>query len=66
MVGRPASKGMIASDPYVNENGVSPVDRRGVVRYAHRICGSSLTHAPFARSSRFFNPSITVLLEAST
>ena len=33
-VGNPVSKGITASEPYVMENDVSPVEWRGVVRYA--------------------------------
>ena len=36
------------------EKEVSPVDRRGVVRYVHRTCGSSSTHLSFASSNLFF------------
>ena len=59
------SAGIIASAPYVKENGVSPVDILGVVRYAHRTLGSSSAHLPFASSSLFFNPFTIALLVAS-
>ena len=33
------SAGMMASAPYVRENGVSPIDLLGVVQYAHKTLG---------------------------
>jgi hypothetical protein len=40
------SVGNIASDPYINENGVWPVAWLGVVCKAHNTDGNSLTHFP--------------------
>ena len=45
------STGMMASEPKVNLNGVSPVDTLVVVLYVHRTFGSSFGHVPFAPSS---------------
>ena len=59
------SAGMIASALYVKENGVSPVDLRGVIRYAHKTLGSSSAQFPMAPSNLFFNPLRIVLLMAS-
>src|SRR6266702_2939836 len=47
------------------EKGVSPVERRGVVRYVQSTCGSSSTHFPFASSSLFLSPLTITLLTAS-
>ena len=38
----------------------------GVVRYAHRTCGSSSAQAPFASCSLRFSPANITLLAAST
>ena len=59
------SAGITASTPYVRENGVSLVDLRGVVRYAHKTLGSSLAQLPLALSSLLFNPFNIVLLMVS-
>ena len=59
------STGMTASVPYVRENGVSPVDLLGVIRYAHRELGNSSAHLPLAPSSLFFNPFTMALLVVS-
>ena len=59
------SAGMAASAPYVTENGVSPMDLLGVVRYAHRTLGNSSTHLLLAPSNLFFNLFRMVLLVAS-
>ena len=56
---------IMASAPYVKENGVSPIDLLGVVQYAHKTLGSSSAHLPFASSNLFFNPFTIVLLMAS-
>ena len=64
-VGRPISSGMIASEPYASENGVSLVDLLGVVLKVHRILGNSSTHLPLASSSLFLIPSYMVLFDAS-
>ena len=47
------SADMIASTPYVKENGISPVDLLGVVRYAHKTLGNSPAHLPLAPSNLF-------------
>ena len=60
------SVGMTASAPYVRENGVSPVDLLGVVRYAHKTLGNSLAHLPLAPFNLFFNSFTMALLVAST
>ena len=59
------SAGMIAFAPYVKENGVSPVDLLGVVRYAHKTLVSSWAHLPLAPSNLFFNSLTIALLVAS-
>ena len=59
------SAGMTASAPYVKENGVSPVDLWGVVRYAHKTLGSSLAQLLLALSNLLFNPFRIALLTAS-
>ena len=64
-VENPISKGIIASEPQVMENEVSPVNRRGVVRYVQRTSGSSSTHLPLASSNLFFSPLTITLLTAS-
>jgi len=56
---------MVASAPYVKENGVLPVDLLGVVRYAHKMFGSSSAYLPFVPSNLFFNPFTITLLVAS-
>uniref|UniRef100_A0A2N9HIY7 Uncharacterized protein n=1 Tax=Fagus sylvatica TaxID=28930 RepID=A0A2N9HIY7_FAGSY len=61
-VGRPISSGITASTPYVRENGVSPVEFRGVVLNVHSTLGSSSTHRPLAFSSIFLIPLRIVLL----
>ena len=43
---------MIASFPYVSQNGVSPVGVLVVVLYAHNTLSNSLGHMPFAPSSQ--------------
>ena len=58
------SAGMTTSVPYVKENGVSPVDLWGVVRYAHKTLGSSSAQLPLALSNLLFNPLRIVLLTA--
>lgn len=57
---------MTASAPYVRENGVSPMDLLGVVRYAHKMLGSSLAHLPLVPSNIFFNLIMIALLVALT
>jgi hypothetical protein len=64
-VGRPISSGMIASESYAKEKGVSLVDRQGVVQKVHKTLGISLTNFLLASLSLFFIPSRIVLLEAS-
>lgn len=64
-VGKPISKGIIASLPKHSANGVSLVDLLGVVRWAYSIVSSSLTHLPLAFSKCFLIPSMITLLEAS-
>ena len=59
------SADITTSAPYVKENGVSPVDLLGVVRYAHNTLGNSSAHLPFASPNLFFNPFTIVLLMAS-
>ena len=46
------SAGMIASLPYVSQNGVSPIGVLVVALYAYSMLGSSSGHIPFAPSSR--------------
>ena len=59
MLHKLTSASITTSAPYVRENGVSPVDLRGVIRYAHKTLGSSSAQLPFAPSSlRFFQPSL--------
>ena len=58
--------GITASASYVSENGVSPVDLRGVVRYVHKMLGSFSAQLPLAPSSLLFNPFKIVLLMASS
>ena len=58
------STGMTASAPYVRENGVSLVDLRGVVRYAHKTLGSFSAQLPLAPSNLLFNPFRIALLTA--
>ena len=58
------SVGMIASTPYVRENGVSPVDLLRVVRYARKTLGNSSVHLPFLPSNLFFSPFTIALLVA--
>ena len=58
------STGMTASAPYVRENGVSLVDLRGVVRYAHKTLGSFSAQLPLAPSNVLFNPFRIALLTA--
>ena len=65
MDGTDSSAGMTASDPYVRENGVSPVDERAVVRYDQRTPDSSSAHAPFAFCNRFFEVYMMVLFDDS-
>ena len=57
--------GRTASAPYVRENGVSPMDLRGVIRYAHKTLGSSLAQLPLTPSNLLFNPLRIALLAAS-
>ena len=59
------STSMTASTPYVRENGVSPVDLLGVVRYTHRTLGNSSAHPPLAPSNLLFNQFTMALLVAS-
>ena len=58
--------GIIASTLYVIEKGVSPVEHRGVVHYAHSTLGSSFAHLTFESSSLFFRPFTMDLLVTST
>ena len=64
-VGKPVFVEITASDLYVMEKGVLPMDLLGVVRYVHKIWESSSTHFPFVSSSLFFNPSTITLFVAS-
>ena len=57
--------GVTAFAPYVKENGVSFMDLRGVVRYAHKTLGSSSAQLPFAPSSLLFRPFTSTLFTAS-
>ena len=65
MVGIPIFVGMMASIPYVIENGDTLVGLRAVVLYSQSTSGSSSTNFPLAESNRFFRVVIRVLLEAS-
>ena len=56
--------GMIASEPYATEKGVSPVARLLVVRYAHKTPGSSSGHLPFLSERVFLRHSRMLLLDA--
>ena len=58
--------GITTSAPYIIEKGVSPVEHRGMVRYAHNTLKSSSAHQPFKSSSLFFRPFTMDLLVAST
>ena len=58
--------GITASAPYVRENGFSPVDLRGFVRYAHKTLGSSSAQLPFAPFSLLFKPFTITLFTTST
>ena len=62
---RLTSAGILASALYDKKNGVSHVNFLGVIRFAHRMLGSSSAHLPFASSSLFFNLFIIALLVAS-
>ena len=62
---RLTSADILASTLYVKKNGVSHVNFFGVIRFAHRMLGSSSAHLPFVSSSLFFNPFIIALLVAS-
>ena len=64
--GKPVSVGITASNLYVMENRVSPIDLLGVMRYVHKTWGNLSTHFPLASSNLFFNPSTMTLLVAST
>nr|POE83316.1 hypothetical protein CFP56_39882 [Quercus suber] len=57
--------GITASALYVKENGVSPVDLLAVVRYVHKMLGSSSANLPFVPSNLFFSPLRITLLVAS-
>ena len=59
------SASMMAYAPYVKENGVSLVDLRGVVRYAHKTLGNSSAQLPLAPSNLLFNLFKIALLTAS-
>lgn len=58
-VGKPFSKGMIASESYVMDKGV---DFLGIMRYAHNTWGSSST---LFSSNLFFNPSMIIFFIVS-
>ncbi|KAM2494519.1 hypothetical protein ACFX1W_034606 [Malus domestica] len=47
MLGTTTLGGMITSEPYARENGVSPVARLLVVRYAYRTPGNSSGYFSF-------------------
>ena len=64
-VGKLVSVGITASDPYVMENGVSPIYLVRVIRYIHKIWGNSSTHFPLASSNLFFKSSTMTLFVAS-
>ena len=59
------SVGITTSAPYVRENGVSPVDLRGVVRYAQKKLGNPSAQLPLAQSNLLFYPLRIILLTAS-
>ena len=59
------SAGDIASIPWDRENGVIPVERRGVVRCDQRTPSSSSAQTPFFSSRCFLIPSRIVLFVAS-
>lgn len=61
----PISIGIIASIPYVNLNGDSPVVECEVVLHAYRTCGSFSTQHPLAESNLFLNPLKITLFAAS-
>ena len=65
MLHKLTSAGITASAPYMRENGISPVDLRGVVRYAHKILGSSSAQLPFAPSNLLFKSFTITLFMAS-
>ena len=56
------SAGMIASVPYVNENGISPVATRLMVLLAQSTPGSFSTHLPLALFKFFYRLSRMVRL----
>ena len=64
-VGKPFSRGITASAPYVIEKRVSPVDFRGVVQYVQMTCGISSIHFPFASSNLFLSSFTMTLLTVS-
>ena len=59
------STDITASTLYIRENVVSPVYLLGIVQYAHKTLGSSLSYVPLAPSNLFFNLFIIALLVAS-
>ncbi|KAJ0843158.1 hypothetical protein HanRHA438_Chr15g0688301 [Helianthus annuus] len=65
-VGIPTSAGMTASVPYVKLKGVSLLLVLGMVRCAHRTCGSSSAHETPSFPSRFLIPSTILRLALST
>ncbi|KAM2891208.1 hypothetical protein COP2_009533 [Malus domestica] len=64
MLGTTTLREMISSEPYAKENGVLPIARLLVVRYAHGTSGSSSGHLPFLSEMDFLRQSRMVLLEA--
>ena len=60
------STGIMASDPYTRLKGVSMVEDRGVVWYAHTILGTSSAHAPLVFSNLRFKPLNKTLFADST
>ncbi|KAM1314978.1 hypothetical protein ACFX13_018918 [Malus domestica] len=65
MFGTMTLEGMITSEPYTRENGVSPVAHLLVVRYTYKTSGSSSGHLPFLSKRDFLRQSRMVLLDTS-